>query len=258
MHPILFELGGVLVRSQAVVAALGVVLAVLIAQRLARRIGLPPDAVTLVLFVGTLGAFLGGRILWLAVNATRVASDPWLSATPRGGFVSVGGAAGLLATVWLVAPRFGLERARVGDLTAIAGLVALGCGRIGCLLTGCDHGEPVAPGPLALVFDHPEAAVPRELLGVPLAPVQPALALLDWTVAAVAAAILWRGARPGTALATALAGFGLGRFVIELWRGDADRGLWLDGHLSTGQLGALVALAAAAIVRWLSRRGTSG
>jgi prolipoprotein diacylglyceryltransferase len=64
-----------------------------------------------------------------------------------------------------------------------------------------------------------------------------------------------RGRVPGEVVAAYLALYGAGRFLLEFTRGDAARGVWFGGRLSTSQLiSLLVAPCAAAAFVLLRRR----
>ena len=60
--------------------------------------------------------------------------------------------------------------------------------------------------------------------------------------------------RSGDVILAYTIGYAMARFVLEFFRGDADRGFIFDGWLSTSQLIALV-LIAVVIVMWAFRPG---
>lgn len=146
-----------------------------------------------------------------------------------------------------------LDRAAVG-----AGIVFCFV-RIGCFLAGCDYGVPTAgptglrfpPGSLAAVDHAQRGWVPLGFPSLPVHPTELYEAALGLVGAAVAALVLRRRPRDGSAWLAFLAVYGLGRFVIELWRGDATRGLYVG--LSTAQYISLAILATCAVSGWRLR-----
>jgi phosphatidylglycerol:prolipoprotein diacylglycerol transferase len=126
--------------------------------------------------------------------------------------------------------------------------------RLGCFLTGCCYGRPVqSPWPWAVTFTDPHSALPRALLGVPLHPVQLYEALGDLVLGLLLLRVLGaaeRGRSPfGGACAGFLCGYGLLRFAMEAFRGDAERGV---GSISLGQIYALGFILVAGVC-WVKR-----
>lgn len=132
--------------------------------------------------------------------------------------------------------------------------------RIGCLLGGCDYGR-VTTLPWAVRFpvDSPafSAHFGAGLLGplstesLPVHPTQLYEALLGCVCGVTALVLLARQARRGARLDgqvffTGAAMYAVGRFAIELVRGDVDRGVFFGGLLSTSQLVSLLVLGLAA------------
>jgi len=131
------------------------------------------------------------------------------------------------------------------DLVAIGLAVAHAIGRLGCLAAGCCHGR-ATPWGVRYREEHAADGFPRELVGVPLAPVQAAESLAVTALALGGGVLVIAGsgaggAAPGTALALYVAGYGAVRFLLERWRGDRRPG-WVG--LSEAQWTALAAVAA--------------
>lgn len=129
--------------------------------------------------------------------------------------------------------------------------------RLGCLLGGCDFGQTSSlPWAVRFPVGSPafDAHFAAGLLGplstesLPVHPTQLYEALLGCLCGAVALGYLKRRrglALDGRVFFTGAALYALGRFAIELVRGDADRGLFFGGSLSTSQLVSLLVLYAA-------------
>ncbi|MCB9524809.1 MAG: prolipoprotein diacylglyceryl transferase [Myxococcales bacterium] len=196
----------------------------------------------------------------------------------QGGLAFFGGLLAALAVGLRFMARRGMARARVLDLGGFAVPLALGVGRVGCFLAGCCFGQPTA-GPFGVVFDGavralgPNATCPPGwdrvatvagdaicAVGRPAVLEQAEQGLLHAGAhgslpvhptqlyeAALALALFvgvyaLRRRLVGRAFWVFAAGYGAGRFAIELLRAD-DRGLWLGGALSTSQLIAVPVVA---------------
>jgi hypothetical protein len=129
------------------------------------------------------------------------------------------------------------------DLATLGVGTFLALGRIGCFRVACCYGRRARRG-VAYREAHAAAGFPSRWVGVRLVPVQLADSLLSATMVAVGT---WRwvdGVAPGIAACTFVAGYGVGRYLLELWRGDAARPL-LAG-VSEAQWTALLTTAGAA------------
>jgi phosphatidylglycerol:prolipoprotein diacylglycerol transferase len=119
-------------------------------------------------------------------------------------------------------------------------------------MAGDDYGRP-AQLPWAVAFTDPDAArIGGAPLGVPLHPVQ----LYESVVCLLLFAALVRLARrkrfDGEVILTYTIAYAVARFVLEFFRGDADRGFVFGGWLSTSQFIAAV-LGPLAVGLWFVR-----
>jgi phosphatidylglycerol:prolipoprotein diacylglycerol transferase len=164
------------------------------------------------------------------------------------GMAFLGGLLGGGALAFWSARRLALPALLLLDLSAP--FVALGhaLGRIGCLLGGCcyglpwngvlavHYGDPLAPAAWPSVARHP----------VPLYEAALLLALAAW--------LCWRPAGPpgsGRQTVRYVSAYALLRLGLETLRGDAVRGLYAGGLVSSSQLVALALLVACV---WVSFR----
>ncbi|HEV8325049.1 MAG TPA: prolipoprotein diacylglyceryl transferase family protein [Myxococcota bacterium] len=108
------------------------------------------------------------------------------------------------------------------ELTVLALGLFLAFGRLGCFAVGCCYGRTHRHG-VRYGDEHAAAGFPAELVGVPVFPVQLVEAGWVLAVAALGSALVLRGAPAGEALAAAVLGYGAGRFLLELARGDEGR-----------------------------------
>lgn len=260
MLPYLFKIGDVPIRSFSVMVLLGVLMGAWWLSGALRRQGVEGEGVLdhLVRNALLLG-FLGARLTYVIVHPDVYRNIISLVAVWEGGLVSYGGFFGGALGAWLFARSRGIPFARLGD--ALFPALALGqvFGRIGCLLVGDDHGKPY-DGPFAITFPEAEGSLmPPHLVGVPLHPSQIYLSLMN-VVLFTSMAWLYRRRRfDGQVLAVGMMLYAVGRFLVELTRGDDDaRGIW--GLFSTAQWVSFVTFAAGALLYAAKRRGrtTSG
>jgi phosphatidylglycerol:prolipoprotein diacylglycerol transferase len=163
--------------------------------------------------------------------------------------------AGLGAALWL---RFTRQPVlKYLDAAVPAAFVGYALGRAGCLLAGCCFGTPTAlpwgivyppgSGPhlaqVAAGLIEPGAAASLAVHPIPLYHALLALLLCRLTLRA-------QGVY-GRSVAVALIGYGIGRFLLELVRGDA---IATALGLSVAQLGSVAFVFAGALLWWLGQR----
>ena len=226
-----------------------------------RREGLNVDALASLGFWAIAGAILGAKALLIVRSLPDYAAAPSelfsLSLlTSAGDFY--GGFIGALITSAIFFRRHPqLPFWRAADLCGPAIALGQAIGRIGCFMAGDDYGRPTQL-PWAVTFtDQDAASIGGAPLGVPLHPVQ----LYESVVCVVLFVVLVRLSRhkrfDGEVILAYTLLYAIVRFVLEFFRGDADRGFVFGGLLSTSQFIAAI-LAPAAMVLWLVRRQRAG
>ena len=222
-----------------------------------RRQGLDVDALSSVGFWAIVGAVVGAKALMIVRALPEYTAAPSELFSPSlltsagdfyGGFI---GALITTAIFFRRHPRLPFWRAADACGPAIA--LGQAIGRIGCFMAGDDYGRPTQV-PWAVTFTNPDAAsIGGAPLGVPLHPVQ----LYESMVCLVLFAALVRLSRrkrfDGQVILAYTLSYAIARFVLEFFRGDADRGFVFGGSLSTSQFIAVI-LGLAAIALWLVRR----
>jgi len=141
MCPILFSVGPFEIRAYSVFVEIGILVAVFVAWREARRVGIRSEDLLNVAIYSIVAAILGSRIYYVLGRWPEYAGD-WLRILNfrEGGLVYHGGLfAGLaVAILYMLWRRISVWRL----LDVAAPSLALGeaIARIGCLLNGCCYG----------------------------------------------------------------------------------------------------------------------
>jgi len=123
------------------------------------------------------------------------------------------------------------------DNMAIVAIIVHGFGRIGCFLAGCCYGNPTNSW-IGVTFTNPIcAALP---LNTPLHPTQ--LYEVALLIAIFAIIYLFRNKKQYDGQLFIIYAFlyAVGRFFIEFFRGDYDRGYLFNGAISHSQFIALI------------------
>ena len=238
MHPILLDLGFIQLPSYGVLLVGSFLLSAWLLKREAPTLGLDPKKVVDVAVIGLLFGLIGAKLLLIVVELPHYIEDPKrILGTIRSAGVIYGGLIlGAVGSIWYIR-KLKLTMLDTLDLMAPFSALAVGLGRVSCLAAGCCYGS-VYEGPFALTFpDHPLCHAPA---GVSLFPIQ-IVGLINGIVLCVGLVyILRRRAFPGQVIAAYGFLYSLTRGLMEFLRGDAVRGEYFDGAVSTSQIIAVV------------------
>ena len=251
MHPVLFTIGAILIPSYGAMASVGVLLALVLAQRNARLVGLSPNHLWNLCVIALVAALVGSRLLLVIVNWRDLLRHPlWmlgLAMVHHPLLAAAGALVGLLTAV-LYARLQHMPFAATSDALAAPLALGLACEQVGALLAGSGFGKGAAV-PWAITYTNVLAfrwsGAP---LGIPLHPVQ-AYAALAWLTLAILL-IAWLPVRrqSGDVAGIALMGAGIAIFFTEFWRDWEGRGDLLRGVLDGPQAVAILLVITGAVV----------
>src|SRR5499427_2832533 len=260
MHPVLLTTRFFTLYTFGVLLAAAYLSALGWVGRGARRAGLDPEVLTSLGIWAIIGALIGAKALLVLRSAGDYIARPselWsMSLVSSAGDFYGGFIGALIASAIFFVRHSGVPVWRAADICAPAIALGQAIGRIGCFMAGDDYGRPTDV-PWAVVFTNPVAAdLGGAPLGVRLHPVQ----LYESVVCrALFGALLWFRRRPhrdGDVVIAYSVVYAIARFVLEFYRGDADRGFVFGGLLSTSQLIALVVLVVAGLILAATHRPT--
>jgi phosphatidylglycerol---prolipoprotein diacylglyceryl transferase len=255
MHPILFEIGNFPVYTYGVLLAAAYLLGLQFAIVRGRKRGLDPNRTMDLGIWIIISALIGAKALLLIVEWDTFKGDPnELFTLLRSGGVFYGG---LIAAVAVALWYLWRHRMPVWTVTDVfAPGIALGhvIGRLGCLFAGCCFGIRAENLPWAITFRNEYAAQNVGTpLNVPLHPTQLYEAGAELLILIVLLATERKGrAFPGRTFWGYMFLYGVSRFIIEFYRGDA-RGM--IAGFSTSQFVSLIIVPLSIIMLiYLARR----
>ncbi len=239
MHPILFEIGGFPVYTYGVLLAAAYLLGLQFALMRARARGLDGNRVMDLGIWIIISALIGAKLLLLIVDFDTFRQNPReLVTLMRSGGVFYGG---LIAAVVVAIWYLRRHRMPVWSVTdAFAPGIALGhvIGRMGCFFAGCCFGR-ATDVPWAVTFTNQYAAENvGTTLNVPIHPTQLYEAGAELLILGLLLFMERKGRPfPGRTFWGYLLLYGITRFIIEFYRGDA-RGM--VGDFSTSQFVSMI------------------
>ena len=246
-----FEFLGHDISFYGIFALVGGCLALLVALARCPRRGITRQDMFFAALYGAIGLLVGGKLLYLLVSLPAVVaaareSFGLLLHYLTSGFVWYGGLFGLIGGMAIYCRQYKLRFLPLLDTAIVSVPLAHAFGRLGCLSAGCCYGCPY-DGPGHIVFQHSEIA-PN---GVPLFPSQPLEAICNLLLF-VALLLYARRTRPtGRVTGIYLLSYAVIRFVLEFWRGDPERGVFLG--ISTSQLISILLVPIALILIFSKR-----
>jgi phosphatidylglycerol:prolipoprotein diacylglycerol transferase len=253
VHPVLFHIGSILIPAYGVMAAVGVLLALVSAQHTARAVGVNPAHVWNLCVVSVCAALAAERLLLVAANWGVLRRHPaWalgLAVIHHPLLGSAGALAGLAGAGWY-ARGHGMPLRATADVLAAPLALGLACEQVGALLAGSGFGtEAGAQVRWAVTYTSPLAALwSGTPLGVPLHPVQAYAALAFFVLALFLFAWLPRRRQAGDVAGFWLMGAGAANYITEIWRDPGGRGAVLHGALDGPQMAAVVMVLVGAVV----------
>jgi phosphatidylglycerol:prolipoprotein diacylglycerol transferase len=239
MHPILFEIGGFPVYTYGVLLAAAYLLGLQFALVRARARGLDANRVMDLGIWIIISALIGAKLLLLIVEFDTFRQNPReLITLMRSGGVFYGG---LIAAVGVAIWYLRRHRLHVWSVAdAFAPGIALGhvIGRMGCFFAGCCFGRSTDV-PWAVTFRSEYAAQNVGTpLNIPLHPTQLYEAGAELIILGLLLLFERKGRPfPGRTFWGYMLVYGITRFIIEMYRGDA-RGM--VGDLSTSQFVSVI------------------
>jgi phosphatidylglycerol---prolipoprotein diacylglyceryl transferase len=251
LFPILFEYHWLVIHTYGFLLALGIILGLYVSANAARKEGIDASRVYDLGLYLALSALAGAKLLLIVTDLDYYIKNPSQIIsleTLRAGGVFYGGFLAAVAVGLIYMRHHRLPMWKMTDIFSPGIALGQAIGRMGCFSAGCCYGKP-SSSPFAVTFTNP---ISQETVGVPLMiPLHPTQ-LYEAVCNFLLFMLLWwslsRKRFDGQIFVLYLTVYSGLRFVIEFFRGDADRGFLFGGSLSTSQFISLVLLVLAAVL----------
>ena len=143
MHPILFHIGPLTIKTYGAFIALGLILGVSLAVNQAKKEQINPQIIMDLFFYSVLAGIIGSRLFYVAQNLSYFQENP-LSILKiwEGGLSFQGGLIFAVPAAWFFLKKKNLAFWKTFDLVAPSMALGQAFGRIGCFFAGCCYGKP--------------------------------------------------------------------------------------------------------------------
>ncbi len=265
MHPILFEFNTpdflkALLPGQITIYTYGFLIAcgaisgfVYTAWQAKKQFSVSVETTQTLIVLIILASVVGGKVFIIFEDPQFYLRNPSkLFENFSSGFVFYGSLLFAIPTMILFFRHHKLPTLAMLDIMAVTTCIVHAFGRMGCFMAGCCYGK-VTEGPIAVTFTDP--ACSAHPLDAPLHPSQLYSVILIVSIMVSLLIVNRNKLFNGQLFMLYLMLYAIGRSVIEVFRGDLDRGYMIDGILSNSQfISILVFLGAGWVYISLYRR----
>jgi len=252
MYPVLIKIGPLTIHTYGFLIAAAFLLGLWLAVRQAKKTGISHDKIIDLGFYTLVAGLVGSRLFFIGTNLSYFAAHPldvvkiW-----EGGLVFYGGMLFAAPTALWYARKNGLPIWRTVDIWAPSIAIGHAIGRIGCFCAGCCYGRPAEGIPWSVTFTVPETLA---IQGVPLHPSQ----LYESGAELVNFVILITLRRfqsfHGQLFWVYILNYSIIRSVVELFRGDVERGFIISGFSVSQGISVLMFLTAVVMIVRLRKK----
>ncbi len=242
MFPRILHIGSFNLPTYGVMAATGLLVALSLVVKAARREGIDPDRAWNLGILAILSSMVGSKLLMIINDWSYYSQHPaelFSMATLQAYGVFFGGLIVAVAACLFYIRLNHMPMLKTCDVFAPGIAIGHAIGRLGCFAAGCCYGKPTSL-PWAVTFTNPLAA---QLVGTPLGvPLQPTQ-IYEFLVELANFAFLWWLLKhkrfEGQVIGAYMFVYGFARFFLEFLRDDPDRGTAFGGALSVVQVIAI-------------------
>ena len=276
MHPHLFDIFGLEIRSFGLMAAIGLLLAFWLVKVRSRQAGENSEVLADILFFSMIGGLIGARLLYVIRNYEREFAGDLIRIFKinQGGIVFQGGFIGALLVAWFLCKKKNFDFLKGLDIIAPAIALGHAMGRIGCFLNGCCFGGICKVGPSvrfpkdSLPYYHQARYHAQELTqsgilpeySLPVHPTQIYSFFANLAICAILVVVTKKVRAKGQLFALYLMIYGVWRLLVEFLRDDQTRhlGLSLAQYIAIGQFAIGIALWCYFAKKFLNKEATNG
>ncbi len=235
-------IGPITIHGYGVMIAIGILFAFWVSERRAKQFGLNADKVDSLIFSVIVFGYVCAKLLYCIVEWETFIKNP-AAVIGSGGWVVYGGIIGGILTGIIFCRMNGMNFPDYFNILIPQLSLAQGFGRIGCFFAGCCYGKETSAWYGVTFPSHSLCPV-----GHPVIPTQLISAAYDFLLFFWLYQLYNDPQRRKYTGANYLLFYGLGRFMIEFFRGDSRGSV---GILSTSQFISLfIILAGAALMYW--------
>ena len=196
------------------------------------------ETVQMLIILIIISAVIGGKFFMVFEDPKLYLSEPsQLFKNFNTGFVFYGSLLFAIPTILIFFRVHKLPTLAMLDIMAGTACVVHAFGRIGCFMAGCCYGIP-HDGLLSVTFTDPNCVA--EPLNTPLHPTQLYSSSMIFSILVIIFFVSRRKQFDGQLFMLYLMLYAIGRSILEVFRGDLERGFLIDNILSISQFISII------------------
>jgi phosphatidylglycerol:prolipoprotein diacylglycerol transferase len=217
MHPVLWNIGPLTLRTYGLFLALSFLVGVFLAVKRGEERGVKRKDIYDLSFTIMASSIVGSRLFYVLTHLGEYADNPFrIFAFWEGGLSMFGGIVLALALSWWFASKRHLSFARLGDVIAPSLMLGTSLTRVGCFMNGCCFGLPT-DSICGVVFP-PVSAAGGTFPGTSLQPVQIYSALGALVIFIILIVVDRKRRRDGFLFGLMWVLYSAGRIIIDEFR----------------------------------------
>ncbi len=243
MHPILFEAGPVTIYTYGFLIAVGAALGfTYMARQGKKQFGITFDQANTLFILLIVAGIVGGKVFMIFEDPSYYFKNMG-KLISSSGFVFYGSLLFCIPTMLLFFKWNKLPVLPMLDIMAIVTCIVHAFGRLGCFMAGCCYGIPT-DGWLGVIFTDP--ACQAKPLNTSLHPTQLYESAFIFLLMGGLLFLKARKKFDGQVFLVYLVVYACGRSIIEMFRGDIERGFIIKDIISNSQFISLMIVGVAA------------
>ena len=218
VDPVILHVGGFALRWYSLAFVAGLLLAMQLVHREAKKRGVDSNKVTNVFIWALVGGLIGARLFHVLDRLDYYLPNPLHIVMVNEGGLAIWG--GLLVggvAAFIAARREGLAPFKLADASVIGMIGGQMVGRLGCIVNGDAYGGATGM-PWGFVYTNPGAFIPDALKGIPTHPYPVYEILWDGALLGLLLFFRRRSLPEGMLFLLYVAGYALGRFSLTFVR----------------------------------------
>jgi len=232
MHPILFEIGSLTIYAYGFCIAVGALLGFgYMYWQGKKQFGLTFDQSNNLFVMLVVAGIVGGKFFLIFEDPALYLSNP-KKLISGSGFVFYGSLLLAIPIMLWYFKKIKVPVLGMLDVMAVVTCIVHGCGRIGCFMAGCCYGKPTESF-FGVTFTNPVCQA--EPLHTSLHPTQLYEAIFICILMTGLILLKSRKKFDGQLFLIYLIAYAIGRGVLEIFRGDIERGFVIENILSNSQ-----------------------
>jgi phosphatidylglycerol---prolipoprotein diacylglyceryl transferase len=242
MHPVLFKLGSFTIYTYGFCIALGALLGFLYMYRQGKKqYAITFDQSNNLFILLVIAGVVGGKFFMIFEDPSLYLSQP-KKLFSGSGFVFYGSLLTCIPVMLWYFKKIKVPVLGMLDIMAVVTCIVHGFGRVGCFMAGCCYGLPT-DGFLSVVFSNPVCQA--EPLNTPLYPTQLFEATFIFSILILLLILQKQKNFDGQLFLIYLMVYAVGRGILEMFRGDIERGFLIENILSNSQFISILVISLA-------------